>query len=65
MLIPEIPEEEQTPTLKALLFLLHQLSHQVQDQAREIEKLKVGHCSKQGSNRRRGLAPKISKALVQ
>lgn len=41
MLIPEIPEEEQTPTVKALLILLHQLSHQNQNQAREIEKLKV------------------------
>jgi hypothetical protein len=41
MLIPEIPEEEQTPTVKALLFLLHQLSHQVQNQAKEIEKLKA------------------------
>ena len=46
--IPEIPEEEQTPTVKALLFLLHQfvriaheLSHQNQAQAKEIEKLKA------------------------
>lgn len=45
--VPEIPEEEQTPTVKALLFLIHQLirmthelSHKVQDQAEEIEKLK-------------------------
>ena len=41
MLIPEIPEEEQTPTVKALLFLLHQLSHQNQALAKEIEKLKA------------------------
>lgn len=46
--IPEIPEEEQTPTVKALLFLTHQLSriahelsHKVEDQAKEIEKLKT------------------------
>ena len=39
--IPEIPEEEQTPIVKALLFLIHQLSHKIQDQAKEIEKLKA------------------------
>lgn len=46
--IPEIPEEEQTPTVKALLFLLHQLvriahelSHQNQALAEEVEKLKA------------------------
>ena len=45
--IPEIPEEEQTPTVKVLLLLInqlshiaHELSHKVHNQAIEIEKLK-------------------------
>lgn len=50
MLIPEIPEEEQTPTVKALLFLLHQLSHQVQEQAKEIDKLKAEIAKLKGQN---------------
>lgn len=48
MLIPEIPEEEQTPAVKALLFLLHQLSHQVQNQAKEIERLKAENAKLKG-----------------
>jgi hypothetical protein len=46
--LPEIPEEEQTPTVKALMLSIHQLSriahklsHKSQDQAKEIEKLKT------------------------
>ena len=46
--IPEIPEEEQTPMVKALLILIHQLSriaheltHKTRKQAEEIEKLKA------------------------
>jgi hypothetical protein len=46
--IPEIPEEEQTPTVKALLFMLnqfsriaHELSHLNQKQTKEITNLKV------------------------
>ena len=46
--IPEVPEEEQTPTVKALLFLIHQLSriahelsHRTKEQAKELERLKA------------------------
>ena len=45
--VPEIPEEDQTPTVKALLLFIdqlsliaHELSHKTHNQAIEIEKLK-------------------------
>ena len=38
--IPEIPEEDQTPVVKALLVLLEQFAERIQEQDEEIARLK-------------------------